>query len=108
MRRARTEQLKSATKRRDVLRAERDREIARIRAELVAERTSEKARELRRLERRVAQAARREAERRAVEDEQARLREALATVRKWAPPWPPTEERLRHARAEARAMWSST
>ena len=94
---ARAEQLKAAIKRRDALKRERARVVARIQAELEAERTSAKAKELARLQRRVTQAKRREAERQ-------RLREALSTVRAWAQPWPPLTERMRHARDESR-MW---
>ena len=94
---ARAEQLKAAIKRRDALKRERARVVARIQAEFEAERTSAKAKELARLQRRVTQAKRREAERQ-------RLREALSTVRAWAQPWPPLTERMRHARDEAR-MW---
>ena len=58
---ARAEQLKAAIKRRDALKRERARVVARIQAELEAERTSAKAKELARLQRRVTQAKRREA-----------------------------------------------
>lgn len=94
---ARVEQLHAAIRRREALRAERARVAARIQAELEAERTSERARELARLKRRIAQAERRSAQRE-------RLAEALANVSTWAPHWPPVDERMRHARDEARML----